>query len=42
MKGNPAQLLLDSPEGALLLVVGSRGRGGFTEALLRRCFYICP
>jgi nucleotide-binding universal stress UspA family protein len=33
-EGNPAQVLLDAAEGADLLVVGSRGRGGFTGALL--------
>jgi len=32
--GNPAQVLLDASDGADLLVVGSRGYGGFTEALL--------
>jgi nucleotide-binding universal stress UspA family protein len=33
-EGNAAQVLLDASEGAELLVVGSRGHGGFTEALL--------
>jgi len=33
-EGNPAQVLLDASDGADLLVVGSRGHGGFTEALL--------
>lgn len=33
-QGNPAQVLLDDAKGAELLVVGSRGHGGFTEALL--------
>jgi nucleotide-binding universal stress UspA family protein len=33
-RGHPAQVLLDACEGADLLVVGSRGHGGFTEALL--------
>ena len=33
-QGNPAQMLLDASDGADLLVVGSRGHGGFTEALL--------
>ena len=33
-EGNPARVLLDASEGAELLVVGSRGHGGFTEALL--------
>jgi nucleotide-binding universal stress UspA family protein len=32
--GNAAQVLLDAAAGADLLVVGSRGYGGFTEALL--------
>ena len=34
VEGNPAQVLLDASDGADLLVVGSRGHGGFTEALL--------
>jgi nucleotide-binding universal stress UspA family protein len=33
-EGNPAQVLLDASAGADLLVVGSRGHGGFAEALL--------
>jgi nucleotide-binding universal stress UspA family protein len=33
-EGNPAQVLLDAAASADLLVVGSRGHGGFTEALL--------
>ena len=33
-EGNPAEVLLAAAEGARLLVVGSRGHGGFTEALL--------
>ncbi len=33
-EGNAAQVLLDAADGADLLVVGSRGHGGFTEALL--------
>jgi nucleotide-binding universal stress UspA family protein len=33
-EGNAAQVLLDASDGAELLVVGSRGHGGFTEALL--------
>jgi nucleotide-binding universal stress UspA family protein len=32
--GTPAQVLLDAAKGAELLVVGSRGHGGFTGALL--------
>jgi nucleotide-binding universal stress UspA family protein len=34
LEGNPAQALLDMAKGADLLVVGSRGHGGFTGALL--------
>jgi nucleotide-binding universal stress UspA family protein len=34
VRGNPVQALLDSAEGADLLVVGNRGHGGFTAALL--------
>jgi nucleotide-binding universal stress UspA family protein len=33
-EGNAAQVLLDVAAGADLLVVGSRGHGGFAEALL--------
>jgi nucleotide-binding universal stress UspA family protein len=33
-QGNPAQVLLDEAKDADLLVVGSRGHGGFTSALL--------
>jgi nucleotide-binding universal stress UspA family protein len=33
-EGNAAQVLLDAAADADLLVVGSRGHGGFTEALL--------
>ena len=32
--GGPAQVLLEASEAAALLVVGSRGRGGFTRLLL--------
>jgi nucleotide-binding universal stress UspA family protein len=34
VEGNPAAVLLAASEGADLLVVGSRGHGGFVEALL--------
>jgi nucleotide-binding universal stress UspA family protein len=34
VEGNAARALLDAAEEADLLVVGSRGRNGFTEALL--------
>jgi len=34
VEGNPARVLLTASAGADLLVVGSRGHGGFTEALL--------
>ena len=33
-QGHPAKLLLDASAGALLLVVGSRGHGGFTGLML--------
>ena len=33
-EGNAAQVLLEAANGADLLVVGSRGHGGFAEALL--------
>jgi nucleotide-binding universal stress UspA family protein len=48
VRGNPTQALLDAAEGADLLVVGSRGRGGFTAAMLgsvaQHCVYHagCP
>ncbi len=32
--GNAAQVLLDAARGADLLVVGNRGHGGFTDALI--------
>ncbi|MGD0706151.1 MAG: universal stress protein [Trebonia sp.] len=34
VEGDPVRALLDASAGAELLVVGSRGHGGFTEALL--------
>ena len=34
VEGNPARVLLDESADADLLVVGSRGHGGFVEALL--------
>ena len=33
-EGNAAEVLIDAAEGADLLMVGSRGHGGFAEALL--------
>lgn len=34
VEGHPARVLLDAAKGAELLVVGSRGHGGFTGLLL--------
>ena len=46
IEGNPARVLLDAAVGADLLVVGSRGHGGFTEALLgsvsQHCVHYAP
>ena len=48
VEGVPAQVLLDASDGADLLVVGSRGHGGFAEALLgsvsQHCVHhaLCP
>ncbi|MFI9272036.1 universal stress protein [Kitasatospora sp. NPDC052896] len=48
IQGDPATALLDAARGATLLVVGNRGHGGFTGALLgsvsQRCVHHahCP
>jgi nucleotide-binding universal stress UspA family protein len=34
VQGHPAQVLLDASAGAELLVIGSRGHGGFVGAML--------
>ena len=34
VQGHPARVLLDASAGAELLVIGSRGHGGFVEAML--------
>ncbi len=45
-EGSAAQILLEAADGAELLVVGSRGHGGFTEALLgsvsQHCVHHAP
>jgi nucleotide-binding universal stress UspA family protein len=46
IEGYPAQVLLEAAKGADLLVVGSRGHGGFTGALLgsvsQHCAHLAP
>jgi nucleotide-binding universal stress UspA family protein len=46
VEGDPARVLLDAAARAGLLVVGSRGHGGFTEALLgsvsQHCVHHAP
>lgn len=46
VQGHPADALLDAAKGADLLVVGSRGRGGFASALLgsvsQHCTFHAP
>lgn len=45
-EGNPGQVLLEAAEGADLLVVGNRGHGGLTDALIGsvsvRCLHHAP
>lgn len=40
-QGDPAQVLLDAAKGAELLVVGNRGHGGVTSALLGSVSHRC-
>jgi nucleotide-binding universal stress UspA family protein len=46
VQGNASEVLLDAAAGARLLVVGSRGHGGFAAALLgsvsQHCVYHAP
>jgi nucleotide-binding universal stress UspA family protein len=46
VQGSPPRVLLDAARGAQLLVLGSRGLGGFTEALLgsvsQHCVHHAP